>query len=82
MGHAPIPKPAPGNHDSIAAQYARARAARDAEDKKKVDGILKDNGILNRREKPKNVAEKLNEFKAGRFEKDWSWVVEFFVWIL
>ena len=78
----PVPKPAPGNSNSIAAQYARAKAAKDAEDKKKVDGVLKDNGILERKGKPKNVAERLNEFKAGRFTKDWGWVVGFFVWLL
>ena len=77
-----IPKPAPGNYNSIAAQYARAKAAKDAEDKKKVDGILKDNGILDRRGKPKNVTERLNDFKAGRFTKDWGWLVGFFAWIL
>lgn len=77
-----IPKPAPGDYNSIAAQYARAKAAKDAEDKKKVDGILKDNGILDRRGKPKNAAERLNDFKAGRFTKDWAWVVGFFVWLL
>lgn len=78
----PVPKPAPGNSNSIAAQYARAKAAKDAEDKKKVGGVLKDNDILERKGKPKNVAERLNEFKAGRFTKDWGWVVGFFVWLL
>jgi phosphatidylinositol glycan class O len=77
-----VPKPAPGNYNSIAAQYARAKAAKDAEDKKKVDGIMKDHGMLDKRGKPKNVAERLNEFKAGRFTKDWGWVVGFFVWLL
>jgi phosphatidylinositol glycan class O len=76
MVQTPIPKPAPGNYNSIAAQYARAKAAKDAEGKKKVDGILDSRG------KPKNVAERLNEFKAGRFTKDWGWVVGFFVWLL
>lgn len=77
-----VPKPAPGNYNSIAAQYARAKAAKDAEDKKKVDGIMKDHGILDGRGKPKNVAQRLNEFKAGRFTKDWGWVVGVFVWLL
>ncbi|KAG0648449.1 Glycosylphosphatidylinositol-anchor biosynthesis 13 [Hyphodiscus hymeniophilus] len=78
----PVPKPAPGNYNSIAAQYARAKAAKDADDKKKVDGILRENGILERTGKPRHVAERLNEFKAGRFTKDWGWVVGFFVWML
>jgi phosphatidylinositol glycan class O len=82
MVQTPIPNPAPGNNNSIAAQYARAKAAKDAEDKKKVDGVLKDSGILDRRGKPKNIAERLNEFKAARFTKDWGWVVGFFVWML
>lgn len=77
-----VPKPAPGNYNSIAAQYARAKAAKDAEDQKKVDGIMKNHGILDRGGKPKNAAEKLNEFKAGKFTKNWGWIVGFFVWIL
>lgn len=82
MVQTPIPKPAPGNYNSIAAQYARAKAAKDAEDKNKVDGVLKDNGILDQTGKPKSVAQRLNEFRAGRFTRDWSWVVGFFVWLL
>jgi len=77
-----VPKPAPGNYNSIAAQYARAKAAKDAEDKTKVDGIMRDSGILDIRGKPKNAAERLNEYKAERFTKDWAWVVGFFVWML
>jgi GPI ethanolamine phosphate transferase 3 subunit O len=77
-----VPKPVHGNYNSIAAQYARAKAAKDAEDKKKVDGIMQDSGILDRSGKPKNAAERLNEFKAGRFTKDWGWVVGLFVWVL
>ena len=77
-----VPKPAPGNYNSIAAQYARAKAAKDAEDKNKVEGIMKDSGILDRRGKPKNAAERLNEFKAGKFTRNWAWVMAFFVWIL
>jgi phosphatidylinositol glycan class O len=82
MVQASVPRPAPGNYNSIAAQYARAKAAKEAEDKKKVDGIINDRGILDRRGKPKNAAERLNEFKAEKFTKDWGWVVGFFVWIL
>jgi len=77
-----VPKAAPGNYNSIAAQYERAKALKDAEDKKKVDGLLKDNGILDRQGKPKNAAERLNDFKAKRFTKDWGWTVGFFVWML
>ena len=82
MVQSPVPKPAPGSYNSIAAQYARAKAANGSADKKKVDGLLNDNGILNPIGKPKNVAERLNEFKAGRFTKDWAWIVGVFVWML
>ncbi len=82
MVQAPVPKAVPGNYNSIAAQYARAKAAKDAEDKKKVDGLLRDNGILDRTGKPKISSERLNEFKSTRFTKDWGWVVGFFVWLL
>jgi GPI ethanolamine phosphate transferase 3 subunit O len=48
-----VPKPVPGNVDSIAAQYARAKAVKDAEDAAKVKDILKQRG-LDMRQKPKN----------------------------
>lgn len=76
MAPPPVPKPAPGNQNSIAAQYARAKAAKDAEDEAKVKGLM---GQL---ERPKTVVQKLNERREARFNRDWSWVVGFFVWLL
>ena len=72
-----VPKPAPGSYNSIAAQYARAKAAKDAEDAAKVQGLM---GQLDRR--PKTAVEKLNEGRERKFNADWGWVVGFFVWLL
>lgn len=72
-----VPKPVPGSYNSIAAQYARAKAAKGAEDAARVQGLL---GQVNR--KPKSAVEKLNERREKRFLSDWGWVVGFFVWLL
>ncbi|KAG9249221.1 hypothetical protein BJ878DRAFT_92250 [Calycina marina] len=74
-----IPKPAPGDSTSIAAQYARAKARKDAEDTK-VDSIFKSQGY--EKPKPKNPVEKLNDRKRERFDREWSWTVGFFFWLL
>lgn len=76
-----VPRPAPGNVNSIAAQYARAKALKDAEDAAKVRGILKERG-LTMHKKPKNPVELLNERKADDFKTEWRWVVGVFVWLL
>ena len=76
-----VPKPVPGNVSSIAAQYARAKALKDAEDEAKVKGILKERG-LDRPKKLWNPVEALNENKAGHFKKEWGWVVGVFIWLL
>jgi GPI ethanolamine phosphate transferase 3 subunit O len=76
-----VPKPAPGNVDSIAAQYARAKAVKDAEDAAKVQDILKQRG-LDMRQKPKNPVQVLNEKKGDFFKAEWSWVVGVFAWLL
>ena len=76
-----IPKPVPGNINSIAAQYARAKALKDAEDEAKVKHILKERG-LDTPKKPWNPVEALNERKADYFKKEWGWVVGVFVWLL
>ncbi|KAH8597993.1 hypothetical protein B0O99DRAFT_567173 [Bisporella sp. PMI_857] len=73
------PKPVAGNNNSIAAQYARAKALKDAEDAK-VKGIMKDHGYV--REKPKTPIEKFNERKKDRFGREWGWAVGFFFWLL
>lgn len=76
-----MPKPVPGNQTSIAAQYARAKALQDAADAKRVNRMLADGG-LNAQGKPKSPVERLNERKAGEFQREWGWVVGFFVWLL
>ena len=73
--------------DSIAAQYARARAAKEREDESKVGGILGGFGLGNsggsrERGKEKGAFERLNEVKERRFKGEWLWVVGFWVWLL
>jgi phosphatidylinositol glycan class O len=72
-----IPKAAPGSYNCIAAQYARGKASKDAEDAARVQGLM---GQLNR--KPKTAVEKLNERREEKFKEDWAWVIGFFVWLL
>jgi phosphatidylinositol glycan class O len=79
MVQATVPKAVPGNYNSIAAQYARAKAIKDAEDAAKAKGDILE---LNRAGKPKSTMERLNDRKAGRFRREWNWVVGFFVWVL
>jgi len=86
-----IPLPSStGNPNSIAAQYARAKAlqdARDQKDREKVAGLLKDaglgdgtagGGVLG---KKKSVVERLSERKVVRWKGEWSWVAAFFCWV-
>ena len=68
-----IPQAVPGNYDSIAAQYARAKAIKDAEDAAK---------LAKKRGKEKTTLEKLNEWKRGRFGREWWWVMVAFVWFM
>jgi phosphatidylinositol glycan class O len=83
MVQTPVPKAAPGNYNSIAAQYARAKAIKDAEDKAKAEEIMQENGLgLDGKELKKSVVERLNERKGGRWMREWGWVVGFFVWLL
>jgi phosphatidylinositol glycan class O len=79
---ASVPKAAPGSYNSIAAQYARAKAAKDAEDKAKVDGIMKRNGLSGIGNGKKSAIERLNELKGDRFKREWAWVMGFFMWLL
>jgi phosphatidylinositol glycan class O len=70
-----IPKAAPGNYNSIAAQYARAKAIKDAEDLAKA-------GKLGKGGKEKTTLEKLNDWKRARFGREWWWVMVAFLWFL
>jgi phosphatidylinositol glycan class O len=76
-----VPKPAPGNVNSIAAQYARAKALKDARDASKVRGMMEDSG-LDMHKRQKNPVERLNEKKVDNFKREWGWVVGFFAWLL
>jgi phosphatidylinositol glycan class O len=81
---APVPKAAPGDYNSIAAQYARAKALKDEEDRARLEGGKGKSKAeeLRASGKPKTILEKLNEGKAKRFRVEWYWVVVFFVWLL
>jgi phosphatidylinositol glycan class O len=70
-----IPKPAPGSNNSIAAQYARAKALRDAEESQKERA-----GKSGKQEK--STADRLNDVKKERFLSEWNWVLGAFVWFL
>ncbi|RDW89299.1 hypothetical protein BP6252_01331 [Coleophoma cylindrospora] len=78
-----IPQPIAGDNNSIAAQYARAKAAKEAADRKKVEAIMKENGLAPQEDKipQKTTLQKLYEHKAGAFKREWCWVVGFFAWL-
>lgn len=76
-----IPKAAAGSYNSIAAQYAQAKARKEAEDLRKGIGL----GVVPPAGKGggrKTVGERLNEVKEGRFKSNWSWVAGVFLWLL
>ncbi|TVY55409.1 GPI ethanolamine phosphate transferase, partial [Lachnellula suecica] len=77
-----IPKAAPGNTDSIAAQYARAKAKIDAEDSRKNAAAALKLKAEQERNKEKTPKEKLDAWKRARFGREWVWVVGAFVWFL
>lgn len=78
-----VPKPVPGNTNSIAAQYARAKAAKDAADERKAKGLKgTGGGGLDSRGRVKSPVVGLNEWKAGRFGREWVWGWGFFGWLL
>lgn len=74
-----VPKPAPGpeSYNSIAAQYARAKAIKDREDR------IKDfkKGIADAK-REKGGLERLSERRKERFLGEWNWVFGAFVWFL
>lgn len=76
-----IPKAVPGNYDSIAAQYARAKAIKNAEDAAKVKSVMKAQG-LGEEARKKTPIEKLNEIRERAFKREWGSVVGFFLWLL
>ena len=80
MVQSSTPKAVPGNYNSIAAQYERAKAIKDADEKKRRD--VREGQALDKNGKPKSVMQRLNERKEGRFKREWFWVVGFFVWLL
>ncbi|KAF4631671.1 hypothetical protein G7Y89_g6462 [Cudoniella acicularis] len=79
MVKATVPKPAsgPGSYNSIAAQYARAKAIKDAEDAAKASAEK-----FAKAPKEKSTLERLSERKRDRFKREWIWVAGAFVWFL
>jgi phosphatidylinositol glycan class O len=90
-----IPKAAPGSYNSIAAQYARAKAAKEKEDERKVGGIMASFGLgggevgaadgrgaTGSDGKGRGAFERLNQAKEERFREEWAWVLGFWVWLL
>ncbi|KUJ20118.1 uncharacterized protein LY89DRAFT_641660 [Mollisia scopiformis] len=71
VGTPSVPKAVPGNTNSIAAQYARAKALKDAQEK----------GGLDRNGRVKSPLVRLNEWKAARFGREWVWGWGFFGWL-
>jgi phosphatidylinositol glycan class O len=88
----PKAAPGPGSYNSIAAQYARAKAAKEREDEKKVGGILSsfglgvgnagDGGFRRGKTEQKGTFERLNEAKELRFKGEWGWIWGFWIWVL
>ncbi|KAE8450090.1 hypothetical protein EG329_006871 [Mollisiaceae sp. DMI_Dod_QoI] len=82
---ASIPKAVPGNTNSIAAQYARAKALKDAEDERKAKG-LKGRAAggegLDRNGREKSPLVRLNEWKKERWGREWVWVGGWWGWLL
>lgn len=77
-----IPKAVPGNTDSIAAQYARAKALKDAEDARIANGGKGARTSLDHNGRMKSPVVRLGEWKAGRFGREWTWAWMFFAWLL
>lgn len=74
-----VPKPAPGpeSYNSVAGQYARAKAIKDRDDR--IRDFKK--GIADAK-REKGDLERLSERKSHRFLKEWNWVLGAFVWFL
>jgi len=81
IGSATVPKAAPGSQNSIAAQYAKAKAARDAEALEKASGKNGAVGVKGEG-KQKNIMERLNDRKKRKFGREWIWVLAMFCWFL
>ena len=75
-----VPKAVPGNYNSIAARYERAKAIQDADAEKRRE--VRERQSLGRDGKPKSVMQRLNERKSDRFQKEWLWIMGFFGWLL
>ena len=73
-----FPKPAPGpqSYNSIAAQYARAKAMKDAAENSGKATV----GTSAKQQQ--STADRLNEVKKERFLSEWKWVLGAFVWFL
>jgi phosphatidylinositol glycan class O len=82
IGAPTVPKAAsgPNSYNSVAAQYARAKAAKDAEEQAKLGG---NNGAVQKTGKAEqSTMERLNARKKRKFQREWIWVAAMFCWFL
>lgn len=77
MAKQAISVPAPPATPEEGSRAARAKARRDAEDAT-VRKMLEDAGVGRK----KTPVERLNAWRAEKFEREWGWVVGVFVWFL
>lgn len=74
-----------GDHKSIAAQYAKAKATKEKEDaevRKKSGPVGVVNGQARGKDRALTDAESINRRQEAVFKRAWNWNVGFFVWLL
>ncbi|EDN92877.1 hypothetical protein SS1G_08742 [Sclerotinia sclerotiorum 1980 UF-70] len=78
------PKPAPGSHDSLAAQYARAKARKEAQEQAIKEGkkLDKDGNIIQPKvPRKKDKKDELNEAKRAKWRREWWAVGGWWAWL-
>ncbi|KAF7921089.1 uncharacterized protein EAE97_011357 [Botrytis byssoidea] len=81
------PKPAPGAHDSLAAQYARAKARKEAQEQALREGkkLDKDGNIIQPKvpkvPRKKDKKDELNEAKRDKWRREWWAVGGWWAWL-
>lgn len=78
------PRPAPGAYDSLAAQYARAKARKAAQEQAIREGkkLDKNGNIIEPRvPRKKDKRDELNEAKRNKWRREWWAVGGWWVWL-
>ena len=81
------PKPAPGAYDSLAAQYARAKARKEAQEQAIREGkkLDKDGNIIQpkvpKAPRKKDKKDELNEAKRDKWRREWWAVGGWWAWL-